>query len=90
MLNRFEYAGKNDKKRQNYRFWEEGNDAQEIFLNDYFNQKLKTIHENPLKAEIVYRPEDYKIVLLLIGRERKGYLKLQLFEFKSLADYKSL
>jgi len=58
--------------------------------NDYFNQKLKSIHENPVKAEIVYRAEDYKIVLLLIGRERKGYLKLQLFEFKSLADYKSL
>ena len=58
--------------------------------NDYFNQKLKTVHENPVKAEIVYRAEDYKSVLLLIGRERKGYLKLQLFEFKSLADYKSL
>ena len=58
--------------------------------NDYFNPKLKSIHENPVKAEIVYRAEDYKIVLLLIGRERKGYLKLQLFEFKSLADYKSL
>ena len=58
--------------------------------NDYFNPKLKTVHENPVKAEIVYRAEDYKSVLLLIGRERKGYLKLQLFEFKSLADYKSL
>ena len=90
MLKRFESAGKNDKKRQNYRFWEDGNDAQEIFLNDYFNQKLKTIHENPERAEIVYRAEDYKSVLLLIGRERKGYLKLQLFGFKSLTDYKSL
>ena len=58
--------------------------------NDYFNQKLKSIHKNPVKAEIVYRAEDYKIVLLLIGQERKGYLRLQLFEFKSLADYKSL
>jgi len=26
MLNRFEYAGKNDKKSMNYRFWQEGND----------------------------------------------------------------
>jgi putative transposase len=43
MLNRFEYAGKNDKKIKNYRFWQEGNDAQEIFLNDYFNQKLNPI-----------------------------------------------
>ena len=27
MLNRFEYAGKNDK---NYKFWQDGNDAQKI------------------------------------------------------------
>ena len=82
MLNRFEYAGKNDKKRQNYRFMQEGNDAQEIFLNYYFNQKLKSIHENPVKAEIVNRAEDYKIVLLLIGQERKGYQRLQLFDIQ--------
>lgn len=60
MLNRFEYSGKNDKKIKNYRFWQEGNNAQEIFLNDYFNQKLNYIHENPVKAEIVNRAEDYR------------------------------
>ncbi|MGB4415918.1 MAG: hypothetical protein WBI53_13660 [Paludibacter sp.] len=27
MLNRFEYAGKNDDKIKNYRFWQQGNDA---------------------------------------------------------------
>ena len=40
MLNRFEYAGKNDKKITNYKFWRDGNDAQQIYMNDYFNQKL--------------------------------------------------
>lgn len=28
MLNRFEYAGRDDKKIKKYRFWQEGNDAQ--------------------------------------------------------------
>ena len=88
MLNQFEYVGKNDKKIKNYRFWQEGNNAQEIFLNDYFNQKLNYIHENPVKSEIVNRAEDYKIVLLLIGRERKGYLRLQLFDRERVTDYK--
>jgi len=60
MLNRFEYSGKNDKKIKNYRFWQEGNDAQGIYLNDYFNQKLNYIHNNPVKAEIVNRAEDYR------------------------------
>jgi len=60
MLNRFEYAGRNDKKIKNYRFWQEGNDAQEIFLQDYFNQKLNYIHQNPVRAEMVNNPEDYR------------------------------
>ena len=82
MLNRFEYAGKNDKKITNYRFWQEGNDVQEIFLNDYFNQKLNYIHDNPVKAEFVNRAEDYKYssaidwVPIAIGR--KGLLDVTL------------
>ena len=76
MLNRFEYAGKNNKKITNYKFWQEGNDAQEIYLNDYFNQKLKSIHYNPVKSEFVNREEDYRSssaidwVSIAIGRER--------------------
>jgi putative transposase len=60
MLNRFEYAGKNDKRIKNFRFWQEGNNAQDLYLNDYFNQKLNYIHQNPVKAEIVNRAEDYR------------------------------
>ena len=60
MLNRFEYAGKNDKKIGNYKFRQEGNDAQKIYLNDYFNRKLKSTHYNPVKAEFVNREEDYR------------------------------
>ena len=59
MLNRFEYAGKNDKKITKYRFWQEGKDTQEIFLKDYFNQNQKSIHDNLAKAEFVNREEDY-------------------------------
>ena len=60
MLNRFEYAGKNDKKIKNFKFWQEGNDSQAIYLNDYFEQKINYIHENPVKAELVNRAEDYR------------------------------
>ena len=76
MLNRFEYAGKHDKKIKNYRFWQEGNNAQEIFLNDYFNQKLNYIHENPVKAEIVNRPEDYRYSSAIDYAGGKGLLKV--------------
>jgi REP element-mobilizing transposase RayT len=74
MLNRFEYAGKNDKKITNYKFWQEGNDAQEIFLNDYFNQKLNYIHYNSVKAEFVNREEDYRYSSAIDWSGGKGLL----------------
>jgi len=76
MLNRFEYAGRNDKKITNYRFWQEGNDAQEIFLQDYFNQKLEYLHQNPVKAEIVNNPEDYRYSSAIDYAGGKGLLKV--------------
>ena len=57
MINRFEYGGRNDEKMKNFRFWQEGNDALAIYLNDYSNQKLNYIQENPVKAEFVNRAE---------------------------------
>ena len=76
MLNRFEYSGKNDKKIKNYRFWQEGNDAQGIYLNDYFNQKLNYTHENPVKAELVDKPEDYRYSSAIDYAGGKGLLKV--------------
>jgi len=76
MLNRFEYAGKNDEKIKNYRFWQEGNDAQEIYLNDYFNQKLNYIHQNPVAAEIVNRAEDYRYSSAIDYAGGKGMLEV--------------
>lgn len=76
MLNRFEYAGRNDKKITNYRFWQEGNDAQEIFLQDYFNQKLNYIHQNPVRAEIVNNPEDYRYSSAIDYAGGKGLLNV--------------
>ena len=78
MLNRFEYAGKNDKKITNYKFWQEGNDAQEIYLNDYFNQKLNYIHQNPVKAELVNRPEEYRYSSAIDYAGGKGLLDVVL------------
>ena len=76
MLNRFEYAGKNDKKIKQYKFWQDGNDAQEIYLNDYFDQKLNYIHQNPVKAELVNRAEDYRYSLAVDYSGGKGLLEV--------------
>ena len=74
MLNRFEYAGRNDKKIKTFRFWQEGNDHQQIFLVDFFDQKLNYIHNNPVTAEIVNRPEDYRYSSAIDYAGGKGLL----------------
>jgi REP element-mobilizing transposase RayT len=59
LLNRFEFAGKYDKKITNFKFWKEGNEAKEIHTTEFLIQKLSYIHDNPVRAEIVMNPEEY-------------------------------
>ncbi len=73
---RFEYAGRNDKKIKNFRFWQEGNDHQEFFLAEYFDQKLNYIHNNPVTAEFVNRPEEYRYSSAIDYAGGQGLLKV--------------
>ncbi|MDE5423150.1 transposase [Ancylomarina sp. DW003] len=59
MLDRFRFAGK-FKKNVTYKFWQDGNEAKEIHTSEFLIQKLEYIHNNPVKAEIVDNPIDYK------------------------------
>ena len=59
MLKEFKLAGKGDPKIKNYKFWQDGNEAKEIYTTPFLEQKLDYIHENPVKAEIVEYAEDY-------------------------------
>ena len=74
MLDRFEFAGRNDSHIVNYRFWQEGNNAQQIYLYDYYIRKLNYIHHNPVKAEFVNRPEDYRYSSAIDYAGGKGLL----------------
>jgi REP element-mobilizing transposase RayT len=59
LLNLFWYAGKNNKKIRNYKVWQDGNDAKEIHMTAFLEEKMEYIHNNPVKAELVGNPEDY-------------------------------
>lgn len=59
MLNRFEFAGRYNKKIKDYKFWQVGNAPKEIITGEFLQQKLDYIHQNPVVAEIVQEPEDY-------------------------------
>ena len=59
MLSYFEHAGKNLKRIEKYKFWQDGSQAKEIFSKDFFYEKLNYIHQNPVDEMIVAKPEDY-------------------------------
>ena len=59
ILDRCWFAGDNDKKIKKYRFWQEGNHVEQLYSYDFFKQKLDYIHMNPVRQEIVERPEEY-------------------------------
>ena len=59
MLEYFRKAGRNIKGIKEYKFWQNGNHAEEISSNNFFDEKLDYIHNNPVKELIVGKPEDY-------------------------------
>ena len=59
MVDRFWFVGNNDRKIKNYKFWQDGNNIEQIYTYEFFLQKVNYIHNNPVKQEIVERPEDY-------------------------------
>ena len=78
LLDRFWFAGANDKRIKNYRFWQEGNHVEEIYTMEFLMQKLNYIHQNPVRAEIVARPEDYLYSSALNYVGEKGLLNVEL------------
>ena len=59
MLNIFGFCAKQHKRNEQYQIWTHENHAQIIYSNGFMDQKIKYIHENPVRAGIVERVEDY-------------------------------
>lgn len=77
MLNRFEFAGRFNNKIKDYKFWQDGNEAKEIHTNDFLDQKLDYIQNNPVRAEIVFEPQDYKYSSAIDYSGGKGLLVIK-------------
>jgi len=59
MLEYFSKSGDTHKRVTEHKLWQDGNHAEEINSNKFFNEKLEYIHNNPVEELIVERPEDY-------------------------------
>ena len=59
MLNLFRDSCAHLKKEQDYKVWQDGNHAVEVFSNRFIYEKLEYIHNNPVVEMIVANPWDY-------------------------------
>jgi REP element-mobilizing transposase RayT len=59
MLKRFEFACKSHSRNEKYQFWQYGSHPEEIYTEKFLWSKLDYIHQNPVRAGIVEKPEHY-------------------------------
>lgn len=59
MLDLFRKAGRNNSRNQEYQFWRQDNHPVELYSSLFIVQRLNYIHQNPVRAGIVDRPEHY-------------------------------
>jgi len=76
MLNEFRNACKHLIREQEFKVWQNGYHAKEIFSNTIFYQKLEYIHLNPVEAGFVTNPEDYLFSSARNYAELSSYLDI--------------
>ena len=59
MLRIFREHGEKNSRNTNYQFWRQDNQPKELYSSAFIVQKINYIHNNPVEAGIVERPEHY-------------------------------
>jgi REP element-mobilizing transposase RayT len=59
MLWLFGSAGERNSRNTNFQFWQQENHAEYLYSPAFIKQKLDYVHNNPVKEQIVEKPEDY-------------------------------
>ncbi|SDG37888.1 REP-associated tyrosine transposase [Psychroflexus sediminis] len=75
LLDHFQKAANRSSNVKNYQFWRHDNQPIELWSNKVIAQKINYIHQNPVKAGLVFRPEDYKYSSAVDYSGKKGLLE---------------
>lgn len=70
------------KREQKYKVWQDGNQAKEIYSNNFLFEKLNYIHQNPVEDLIVEQAEDYLFSSARNYAELESYLDVVLLDSK--------
>ncbi len=60
LLEQFSKAAKSSSNVAKYQFWRHDNRPIEVWSNKVIFEKINYIHQNPVEAGLVFRPEDYR------------------------------
>jgi REP element-mobilizing transposase RayT len=59
MVHQFNYYGKINPNNEQKQIWENDSHPEECYSHEFTKTKLNYIHDNPVRAGIVVKPEDY-------------------------------
>lgn len=79
MLDIFKQCGAENSRNTTYQFWRQENQPKELYSPVFSVQKLQYIHNNPVTAGLVDRPEDYLYSSArdYCGQHNVGLLEIQ-------------
>lgn len=76
MLRLFKHAAGRQNKAGIFQVWTHENHAIEVFGNTFIQSKVDYIHNNPIRAGIVRRAEDYKYSSACSYADQEGLLEI--------------
>jgi hypothetical protein len=59
MMNAFQYAGSINNDNEQYQFWQHNYHPVELSNENMFQQRLHYLHDNPVRAGLVFQSEHY-------------------------------
>ena len=75
LLTHFKEAASKSSNVKRFQFWRHDNKPIELWSNAVINEKINYIHQNPVEAGMVYRPEDYVYSSAIDYAGEKGLLE---------------
>jgi len=78
MLWLFASHGNRNPNNKEYQFWQQDNHPIELDTTEMMDQRLEYLHNNPVKAGLVYEAEEYPYSSAIDYAEGKGMLEIAL------------
>ncbi len=75
LLEKFKNAAQKSSNVNKYQFWRHDNNPIELWSNKVIKEKVNYIHYNPVKAGLVFKPQDYVYSSAIDYCDEQGLLR---------------